>query len=53
MAETDAEKRAAMLNAIDMRRGSSALSQQVSQTSQLCPVVLFCHVQILWAKSYL
>lgn len=32
MAETDVDKRAAMLNAIDMRRGSSAVSQQVQKT---------------------
>ncbi len=31
MAETDVDKRAAMLNVIDMRRGSSAVSQQVQK----------------------
>ena len=31
MAETDPDKRAAMLNAIDMRRGSSAASQPVGE----------------------
>ncbi|DBB05225.1 hypothetical protein WJX82_006137 [Trebouxia sp. C0006] len=35
MDETDVDKRAAMLNVIDLRRGSSAVSQQAFAASNL------------------
>ena len=43
MAETDPDKRAAMLNVIDMRRGSSAASQPVG--------VLFATSRVLAQRS--